>query len=108
MDNKKDWFITVISDDSRVPVTYIFPAKPDSQLLNENPKVFDSHKLFPLFADWDKTFDRCYPHFMKGTILLEVNDGEEILFKRCGQCFAILTKGMQWNCWDCTPKPTNT
>ncbi len=86
MDNKKDWFVTVLTDTGLS--TYLW--------------LYGMNLYAPI------TFlETGWPTFFCDKIILEINDGETILFKMCESCFAILTKDMSWNCRDCTPKPTN-
>lgn len=42
--------------------------------------------------------------FFKDKIILEVNDGEKILFKICENCFTQLTTETNFECSDCNHK----
>lgn len=45
-----------------------------------------------------------YPIFFRDKIIVEVNDGEQILFKICDKCFAELTKATDFECTNCNHK----
>lgn len=45
-----------------------------------------------------------HPIFFRDKIIVEVNDGETILFKICENCFTQLTTETNFECSDCNHK----